>query len=66
MKKKFKIYYPKDHVDQEKAGKEYKGSGKDMLVMNANGVFFVFNGEDYYPSIRPLSDRIGNYDVVWN
>ena len=36
-----------------------------MLMMNSGGVFFVFNGETYYPSIRPLVDKIGNYDVEW-
>ena len=66
MRKKFKIFYSKDNPDEAKAGKQYKPSGKDMLVMNNNGVFFVFNGEPYYPSIWPLAYRIGNYDVVWN
>ncbi len=65
MRKKFKIFYPMNHLDKEKAGKEYKVKGKDMLVMNASGIFFVFNGEQYYPSIIKLSDKIGNYDVVW-
>lgn len=65
MRKKFKIYYSKDNPDKEKAGKRYKPTGKDMLVMNSSGVFFVFNGETYYPSIRPLVDKIGNYDVEW-
>ena len=65
MKKKFKIYYSQCNPDPEKAGKIYKTSGKDMLVMNASGVFFVFNGETYYPSITPLVNRIGNYDVEW-
>lgn len=65
MRKKFKVYYSKDNPDVEKARKRYKPSGKDMLVMNADGVFFVFNGEQYYPSLWKLSERIGNYDVVW-
>lgn len=65
MRKKFKVYYPKDHTDTEKAGKQYKPSGKDMLVMNSDGVFFVYNGETYYPSIMKLSSKIGNYDIVW-
>lgn len=65
MRKKFKVYYSEDNHDQEKAGKQYKPTGKDMLVMNSAGVFFVFNGEDYYPSIKRLFDKIGNYDVVW-
>ncbi len=34
MRKKFKILYPKDHIDQDKAGKQYKPKGKDMLVVN--------------------------------
>ena len=65
MRKKFKIFYSKDNQDPEKAGKQYKTSGKDMLVMNAEGIFFVFNGEQYYHSIMKLSSKIGNYDVVW-
>lgn len=65
MRKKFKIYYSADNPDPEKAGKRYKPPGLDMLVMNSAGVFFVFNGEPYYPSISPLVAKIGNYDVVW-
>lgn len=65
MRKKFKVYYSKDNPDPDKAGKLYKPTGKDMLVMNNNGIFFVYNGETYYPSIRRLSDKIGNYDIVW-
>ena len=65
MRKKFEVYYPKDHKNPELAGTKFKPSGKDMLVMNSNGIFFLFNGETYYPSIRPLVNSIGNYDVVW-
>ncbi len=65
MKKKFEIYYSEYQEDKEKAGTRYKPSGKDMLVMNSAGVFFIFNGETYYPSIRPLVSSIGNYDVRW-
>ena len=65
MKKKFEIYYSEHHEDKEKAGTRYKPSGKDMLVMNSAGVFFVFNGETYYPSINSLVNKIGNYDVKW-
>jgi hypothetical protein len=64
VRKKFKIFYSKDNQDPEKAGKQYKASGKDMLGMSADGIFFVFNGE-HYPSIMKLSSKIGNYDVVW-
>jgi hypothetical protein len=65
MRKKFKVYYSTENPNPEKAGNRYKPTGKDMLVMNSAGVFFVFNGETYYPSIRPLVDKIGSYDVVW-
>lgn len=65
MRKKFKIFYSTDNPDSDKAGKRYKPTDKDMLVMNSAGIFFIFNGEQYYPSIRPLSDKIKKYDVVW-
>ena len=65
MRKKFKIYYCKDNPDPNKAGKQYKPTKPYMLVMNNQGIFFLFNGEQYYPSIRPLVDVIGNYDVMW-
>ncbi len=66
MRKKFKIYYCKNNPNEELAGKRYNPKGKDMLVMNGQGIFFVYNGETYYPSIAKLSDKIGNYDVVWS
>jgi hypothetical protein len=65
MKRKFKVFYGSDNPDANKAGKQYKPTGKDMLVMNGAGVFFVFNGETYYPSIMPLVLKIGNFDVQW-
>ena len=65
MRRKFEIFYSASNPDPEKAGKKYKTTGKDMLVMNSDGVFFVFNGERYYPSIKPLVSKIGNYDVKW-
>tara|TARA_Y100000310_G_scaffold307018_1_gene348718 strand:- start:23139 stop:23339 length:201 start_codon:yes stop_codon:yes gene_type:complete len=64
MRKKFKILYPKDHP--EKAGQRYKPKGKDMVVMNSGGVFFLFGGDDYYSSIQPLKNVLPKYDVVWN
>ena len=39
MRKKFKVYYSTDNPDHEKAGKRYRPTGKDMLVMNSAGVF---------------------------
>ncbi len=37
-----------------------------MLVMNNQGIFFEYCGDTYYPGISKLSDKIGNYDVVWS
>lgn len=65
MRKKFEIYYSTDNQNSTLAGKKYKPTGKDMLVMNNAGVFFVYNGEPYYSSITPLVEKIGNYDVKW-
>lgn len=65
MRKKFEIYYSIDNHNSLLAGQKYEPTGKDMLVMNNTGVFFVYNGETYYPSITPLVCKIGNYDVKW-
>ena len=65
MRKKFKIMHPDDHPDETKRGKPYKPPAKYMVVMNGGGVFFLFNGEPYYPSIRKLSDVLPKYDVIW-
>ena len=66
MKRKFIIRYPKDHPEEEKRGQIFKpSSSKDMIVMNANGIFFVYNGEQYYPSITELRYHLPVYDVEW-
>lgn len=65
MRKKFKIMYPHDHHEVEKQGKPFLTKKPDMVVMNGQGVFFLFNGERYYPSLKPLSDVLPKYDVVW-
>ena len=65
MRRKFKIMYPNDHPDQDKRGKPYLTKEKDMVVMNKQGIFFLFNGATYYPSIRKLSDVLPKYDVIW-
>lgn len=65
MRKKFKILYPMDHPDESKRGTAFKTKGKDMLVMNNEGIFFIFNGETYYPSIRKLTYDLPKYDVEW-
>ncbi len=66
MRKKFKIFYCKNHPDPSLAGTQYKPKGKNMLVMNNQGIFFEYCGDTYYPGISKLSDKIGNYDVVWS
>lgn len=65
MRKKFKILYPMDHEDESKRGKPVKLEGKYMLVMNSDGIFFVYKGEPYSPYIKKLSDYVHKYDVVW-
>ena len=65
VRKKFKIFYGGNSKHEQLRGQQYKTKGKDMLVMNDSGVFFIFNGEPYYPSLRLLSEDIGSYDVVW-
>ena len=67
-RKKFKIFYPADHIDPTLAGQQYLPvvNSEDMLVMNNQGIFFIYNNTTYYPSIRKLSDTIGNYDVKWS
>ncbi len=57
MRKKFSIY---------QNGEKYKPSGQCMVVMNNQGIFFLVGTQPYYPSVRRLSDVIGNYAVVWN
>ena len=57
--------YPEDYHDPEKRGKRFKPDGNEMVVMNDNGIFFIYNGQDYYPFIRELSSELKKYDVVW-
>ena len=54
MKTKFKIFYPQD-----------RPPSNSMVVMNSEGIFFLFNDEQYYPSIRHLSEVLPKYDVVF-
>lgn len=65
MKNKFKIMYPNDYHDVSKRGKPYLPPEKHMVVMNGGGVFFLFCGEWYCPSIRKLSEVLPKYDVIW-
>ncbi len=65
-RKKFEVYYAKDNLlNPDKAGTQFIPKHPDMLVMNNNGIFFVYSGETYYPSISKLVEEIGNYDIVW-
>ena len=57
--------YPNDHHEVSKQGKPYRPPAKNMVVMNGAGVFFLFSGEEYYPSIQKLSNVLPKYDVVW-
>lgn len=65
MRKKFVIKYPKDHFDEEKRGKKYKPPEGHMVVMNTDGVFFLYNHALFYPSIKKLSKVLPRYDVEW-
>ncbi len=66
MRKKFKILYPMDYHDESKRGQKYKPKPNEMLVMNNDGVFFIYSGETFYPSIVTLSYVLQKYDVIWN
>ena len=62
MRNKFEIMYPSDH---EEAGEQYKPPAHCMVVMNNQGIFFLYHGEEYYPWIQHLSQVLPTYDVVW-
>lgn len=65
MKKKFKIMYPKDYWDKDKAGKPYHPPAHHMVVMNGGGVFFLVDMRDFDLYIQKLSRVLPKYDVVW-
>lgn len=65
MRKKFKIMYSNDHHEIDKRGKPYKPPANSMVVMNGQGIFFLYIGEEYYPCITPLHDILPTYDVIW-
>ena len=65
MRSKFKVLYPQDHTEEDKRGKPYHPPAGCMVVMNGGGVFFLYNSEPYYPSIKKLSDVLPKYDIVW-
>jgi hypothetical protein len=66
MRTKFKIMYPSDHHEIDKRGKPYKPPNNSMVVMNSQGIFFLYVGAEYYPYIKNLSDVLPTYDVVWD
>jgi hypothetical protein len=65
MRKKFKIFYPKDYENSELAGKKYKTPKYKMVVMNSDGLFFLFDWGPYYQGIQQLSEVLPKYDVIW-
>lgn len=65
MKKKFVISYCKNNPLPELAGKVYRPPNNGMLVMNAQGIFFLYISDGYSSDISKLSDVIGNYNVRW-
>lgn len=64
-RKQFKIMYPSDHHEPKKRGKPYFPPAGKMVVMNGGGVFFVYDSEQFYPSIVKLSSVLPKYDVIW-
>lgn len=66
MRTTFSILYPADHPDKTKARTKYTPEKNAMVVMNSQGVFFIYYNYDYYPSIRKLSEVLPKYDVLWN
>lgn len=65
MRTKFEIRYPNDYHDENLRGKRYKPGNKKMVVMNSDGIFFVFGTDGYYSHICKLSEVLPKYDVVW-
>lgn len=60
MRKKFTV------IDAS-TGQKVKLEKGQMIVMNADGIFFLVGGiGDYYPYISKLSDFLKKYDIIWN
>ena len=67
MRNKFKIYYPEDHPDPEKAGKVFDPQGSyTMVVMNPDGIFYLYYTEYFRPTFKKLSTILPKYEVVWS
>ena len=65
MRKKFKIMYPSDYWDKDKAGKPYLPPAYCQVIMTSGGVFCLLDNTPYYPSVRKLSEILYKYDVIW-
>jgi hypothetical protein len=65
MRKKFKILYPNDYFDETKRGTKYDPGPGKMIIMNTDGIFFVYDNTMFYPSIKKLSKVLPKYDVTW-
>ena len=65
QRKKFKIMYPADYWDKEKAGKPYLPGEHTFVVMSEGGVFFQVYMGPYDHSVVKRSDVLRKYDVVW-
>lgn len=64
MRKKFKIIYPQDHHEPEKRGKPYK-SNNVTVVMTGGGVFLHITSGFGFNVVKPLSEVLPKFDVVW-
>jgi len=63
---KFKIMHPEDSPFAELKGKPYKPPKGCMVVMNGGGKFLLWDNSDpYFPTLKPLSEALYKYDVVW-
>lgn len=56
-RRKFKVF-----VD----GKQYKPSGKKMVVCTSGGVFLIIDSDGFYTYVRKLSDVLPYYDIKWS
>ncbi len=65
MRKKFKIMYPSNYWDAEKAGKPYLPPAHCQVVMSNGGVFYLWDNTPFYSSVRKLSEVLYSYDVIW-
>lgn len=66
MRKKFKIMYPSDYFDQDKAGKPYLPEKGKFVAMSGRGVpFLIDQSDEWHTYMTKLSNTLPKYDVVW-